>query len=90
LPVVFSATLRRAGLPAGQAFGLWFLAGKLALAVAAVVLLPALEVSGFTPGSPNDREALMSLSFAYAVVPCVLKLIAIALVFRLPREVLAL
>ncbi|MCA0871072.1 MFS transporter [Seohaeicola saemankumensis] len=90
LPVVFSATLRRAGLPAGQAFGLWFLAGKLALAVAAVVLLPALEVSGFTPGSLNDREALMSLSFAYAVVPCVLKLIAIALVFRLPREVLAL
>lgn len=90
LPAVFSASLRRAGLPAGQAFGLWFLAGKLALALAAVVLLPGLELAGFAPATSNGPGALIALSVAYAVIPCVIKLISVVLVFRLPKEVLAL
>ena len=87
LPVLFSTALARAGLRGGQAFGLWTFAAKLSLAAAAVILLPALQLSGFEPGGPNDASALMALTLAYAVLPCLIKLLAIALVMRLPREV---
>lgn len=87
LPVLFSSALDRAGLKAGQAFGLWFLAGKLALALAAALLLPALDAAGFQPGAANSANALQTLTIAYAVLPCLIKLAAITLVFRLPQEV---
>ncbi|WP_072506275.1 MFS transporter [Phaeobacter porticola] len=87
LPVLFSRALARAGLQAGQAFGLWSFAVKLALAAAAVLLLPLLQLSGFTPGGQNSSAALMTLTWAYAIIPCCIKLLAIAMVLRLPRKV---
>jgi Na+/melibiose symporter-like transporter len=87
LPVLFSTALSRAGLKAGTAFGLWSFAGKLSLACAAAALLPLLELSGFRPGAANSAAALTTLILAYAVLPCLIKLCAIALVFRLPQEV---
>ncbi|WP_299349699.1 MFS transporter [uncultured Shimia sp.] len=89
LPVMFSSALERADLRAGQAFGLWFLAGKLALALAAALLLPALDAAGFKPGAVNSASALQTLTLAYAIIPCVIKLAAITLVFRLPQKVLS-
>lgn len=87
LPVLFSSALARAGVQAGQAFGLWSFAAKLALAAAALILLPLLELSGFRPGTSNSANALAALTLAYAVLPCLIKLLAIALVVRLPHEV---
>lgn len=87
LPVLFSTALDRAGLKAGTAFGLWSFAGKLSLACAAAALLPLLEITGFRPGEANSSGALTFLILAYAVLPCLIKLAAIALVFRLPQEV---
>lgn len=87
LPVLFSSALARAGVQAGQAFGLWSFAAKLALAAAALILLPLLELSGFRPGTSNSADALLALTLAYAVLPCLIKLLAIALVVRLPHEV---
>lgn len=87
LPVLFSTALARAGLQAGTAFGLWSFAGKLSLACAAAALLPLLELTGFRPGHANSAAALTTLTLAYAVLPCLIKLGAIALVFRLPQEV---
>ena len=89
LPALFATTLSRAGLQAGQAFGVWSFAAKSSLALAALMLLPALEFNGFTPGGDNSASALNALTFAYAVLPCILKLFAILLVFRLPQEELA-
>ncbi|ATF17377.1 MFS transporter [Phaeobacter gallaeciensis] len=89
LPVLFSRMLARAGLQGGQAFGLWSFAAKLALAAAAVLLLPLLQLSGFTPGGQNSTAALQTLTWAYAIIPCCIKLIAIAMVLRLPRKVTA-
>ncbi|AUQ48881.1 putative MFS-type transporter [Phaeobacter inhibens] len=89
LPVLFSRMLARAGLQAGQAFGLWSFTAKLALAAAAVLLLPMLQLSGFTPGGQNSIAALQTLTWAYAIIPCCIKLIAIAMVLRLPRKVTA-
>ena len=86
LPALFATRLAQAGLQAGQAFGVWSFAAKSSLALAALLLLPALELSGFTPGGDNSAQALSTLTFAYAILPCLLKLLAIGMVLKLPRE----
>ncbi len=85
LPAMFSVALTRAGLKASLAFGIWTFAGKLGLALAAFLVMPALQWAGFVPGQANAAGALAALTIAYAVVPCVLKLGALVLVWRLPR-----
>lgn len=59
----------------GAYFGWWAFAGKLNLALAAGLALPALAALGYTPGA-RDPAALQALVAAYCVLPCVLKLIA--------------
>ncbi|WP_422047712.1 MFS transporter [Shimia sp.] len=86
LPALFSVSLTKARLSASLAFGIWSFAGKLALALAAFLVLPALQTNGFVPGETNTPEALSALNIAYAVVPCVLKLVALAMVLALPAE----
>ena len=86
LPAMFSIALTRAGLNASAAFGIWSFAGKLGLALAAFLVLPFLQSQGFTPGAENSPEALRALSYAYAILPCLLKLLAMACVLALPKE----
>ena len=83
LPAMFSVALTRAGLQASLAFGIWAFAGKLGLALAAFAVMPILEWNGFLPGQANNAQALTALTLAYAVVPCMLKLGAMAMVLRL-------
>ena len=84
LPAIFARRLERVAPNAGQAFGLWSFVSKLALAFAAVTLLPTLEASGFASGAGNSPEALRTLTILYALVPCALKLLAIALLATTP------
>ncbi|WP_370513110.1 MFS transporter [Oceaniovalibus sp. ACAM 378] len=84
LPAMFSVALTQAGLSASQPFGLWSFAGKLGLALAAFVILPVPQTFGFTPGAQNTDAALRTLTVAYAVLPCVLKLCVLAIVLALP------
>ena len=86
LPAMFFVALTKAGLKASAAFGIWSFAGKLGLALAAFIVLPLLEKNGFTPGQTNTTEALATLNIAYAVIPCLLKLIALGYVLTLPKE----
>jgi GPH family glycoside/pentoside/hexuronide:cation symporter len=62
----------------GAYFGLWNFANKMNLALAAGLALPVLEALGYAPGA-RDATALDALAFAYAVLPCLLKLAAAAL-----------
>lgn len=62
----------------GAYFGLWNLVNKLCLALAGGIALPLLEALGYTRGA-RDAGALEALAIAYAVVPCLLKLGAAAL-----------
>ena len=62
----------------GAYFGLWNLANKLNLALAAGIALPTLGLLGYVPGT-RAPEALAALAFAYALLPCALKLVAAAL-----------
>ena len=66
------------GAHEGAYFGLWNFANKMNLALAAGLALPALEMLGYAPGA-RDPAALDALAFAYAVLPCALKLCAAAL-----------
>ena len=56
-------------------------------ALAAALALPALQLAGYTPNAVNTPQALTTLTLAYAVIPCIIKIAAIILVARLPQEV---
>lgn len=86
LPALFSVALTRARLKASLAFGIWSFSGKLGLALAAFLVLPALDAYGFVPGAANDPAALSALTVLYTVIPCALKLCALALVLTLPKQ----
>jgi GPH family glycoside/pentoside/hexuronide:cation symporter len=77
--------VQRAGL-AGRAegafFGWWNFATKLNLALAAGLALPLLQALGYAPGR-RDPQALQALTLAYCLLPCLLKLGAAALLYRL-------
>ena len=66
----------------GAYFGWWNLAAKLNLALAAGLALPLLGMLGYAPGA-RDPGALHTLTFAYALLPCALKLAAAAALYAL-------
>jgi GPH family glycoside/pentoside/hexuronide:cation symporter len=84
LPALFARRMEQIAPDAGAAFGLWSFVSKFTLAFAAVVLLPALDASGFRSGAANTEQSLTLLTYLYALVPCVLKLGAIALLVTTP------
>ena len=87
LPAMFARRLDRmaqGGEAAG--FGLWSFASKLSLAFAAATLLPTLQAVGFQAGTVNSDVALSWLSGLYALLPCGLKLLAIALLLASPNS----
>ncbi len=85
LPALFAARLAQTGANTDSAaFSLWSFVSKLSLALAAATLLPALQAAGFQPGTDNTPKALWALSLIYAALPCVLKLIALGMLWRTP------
>ncbi len=73
----------------GAYFGWWSFATKLNLALAAGLALPLLALFGYEPGA-RDPAALQTLTIAYCLLPCALKLLAggalYALVIRPERR----
>lgn len=85
LPAIFARRLAAIGKGGeSAAFGLWSFVSKLSLALAAATLLPTLQWQGFQPGTPNTPQALTTLTILYALLPCALKVAAIALISRTP------
>ena len=83
-PALLSATIADAGHDGrreGSYFGLWNLATKMNLAIAAGLALPALAWMGYEPGRGTDT---LALSLAYAALPCALKLAAGVVVLLAP------
>ncbi len=70
------------GRAEGAYFGWWNFATKLNLALAAGVALPALGALGYVPGT-RDAHALQTLTWAYCLLPCALKLLAAGLLYTL-------
>lgn len=86
LPALFAKRMSHIAPNGGQGFGLWSLVSKFTLAFAAVLLLPLLEGAGFEAGTDNPAEALTTLTVLYALVPSVLKCVAIALLLATKLE----
>ena len=85
LPALFARRMASIAPEGSAGFALWSFAGKFALALAAITVLPFLQSQGFTgPSSPPD--ALVALGLTYALVPCALKLLAIALLATAPES----
>ncbi|WP_439136984.1 MFS transporter [Roseicyclus sp.] len=84
LPALFARRMEQIAPEAAAGFGLWAFVSKLTLAFAAVVLLPALDAAGFQSGDENPQGALDLLTYLYALVPCVLKLGAMAVLATTP------
>jgi glycoside/pentoside/hexuronide:cation symporter, GPH family len=86
LPAIFARRLASLETKGGEAvaFGLWSFVSKLSLAIAAGTLLPILDAYGFRSGQSNPDAALQTLSVLYALVPCGLKLVAMAVLAVTP------
>jgi GPH family glycoside/pentoside/hexuronide:cation symporter len=85
-PALLAAVIGRAGhigSHEGAYFGLWSWATKMNLALAAGISLPLLEQLGYRPGT-TEAPGLNALALAYALLPCVLKAGAAALLWRSP------
>jgi GPH family glycoside/pentoside/hexuronide:cation symporter len=63
-------------------FSLLTLLTKAALAIASAIAFPLLDAAGFAPATANSPSALLSLSLAYALIPCAIKLLAAYLMYR--------
>lgn len=64
----------------GACFGWWNLVAKVSLALAAGLALPLVQVLGYEPGA-RDGAGLTALALVYAGLPCVLKALALALLW---------
>lgn len=64
-------------------FGAWNWVTKMNLALAAGISLPLLQRLGYVPGMQN-AAGIQALGIAYALVPCVLKLLAATILWRAP------
>ncbi len=69
----------------GRVFALWTFLQKSALATAAGIALPALALAGYDPAAPTGAGRA-ALTIAYALVPCALKLAAIAALVLIPDD----
>jgi Na+/melibiose symporter-like transporter len=70
------------GRAEGAYFGWWNFATKLNLALAAGLVLPALGALGYAPGARSE-DALQTLTWAYCLLPCLLKAVAASLLYLL-------
>lgn len=89
-PALLAGVIARAGHSGqyeGAYFGTWNWVTKMNLALAAGVALPLLEWLGYQPGIQN-AQGVHALGVAYALLPCGLKLLAAAVLWRAPlREI---
>ncbi|MEJ7808746.1 MAG: MFS transporter [Telluria sp.] len=83
-PALLAGVIKAAGHAGSREaayFGLWNWGVQMTLALAAGIALPLLGWLGFVPGSGGATGALVA---AYALLPCALKLLAAALLWRAP------
>ena len=71
----------------GVYLAVWGLATKLALALAVGIAFPLLSAAGYDPGTGAKSEfGLWTLAMLYAALPVMLKLAAVAIMWRFPLD----
>ncbi len=84
LSAIFSRRMAAVVPDAAGGFGLWAFVTKATLAIAAITVLPLLDLAGFATGAENTPQALATLTALYAGLPCILKLAAMGLLVATP------
>jgi glycoside/pentoside/hexuronide:cation symporter, GPH family len=87
-PALLAGVIQRTGAQGqaeGRWFGWWSMATKLTLALAAGIALPLVQVLGYQPGA-REPQALAALGLVYALLPCLIKALALAGVWRYRNE----
>ncbi|WP_426112045.1 MFS transporter [Massilia sp. PWRC2] len=83
-PALLAGVVKQAGQSGrGEAayFGVWNWGVQITLALAAGIALPLLGWCGYVPG---QQGGVIALAGAYALLPCVLKCVAAAMLWRAP------
>ena len=86
LPAIFSRRMAELSPEAAKGFGLWAFVTKATLALAALMVFPALQLAGFEAGTDNSATAIHTLILLYAALPSALKVLAIALLALTPLK----
>jgi glycoside/pentoside/hexuronide:cation symporter, GPH family len=85
LSAIFARRMAQVLPEAATGFALWAFVSKATLALVAITVLPFLEWQGFT-GPDSPPQALLALGLTYALLPCLLKLLAIATLATTPLQ----
>jgi Na+/melibiose symporter-like transporter len=83
-PAILAGVIARGGhrgTHEGAYFGIWNLATKLNLALAAGISLPLLNMLGYQP-EHLDQVGVRALTYCYALAPSILKLLAALILWR--------
>jgi Na+/melibiose symporter-like transporter len=83
--VVDYDTLKFRKQRAGLLFSLWGMSTKLALAISVGFAFPTLEILGFNAGDPTEQGKI-ALILIYALVPVILKVIAVVIIWNFPLD----
>jgi GPH family glycoside/pentoside/hexuronide:cation symporter len=87
LPALLADALRQKDEHGSFSFALWQALSKWSLALAAGLALPLLALGGYQPGGNLvTADNVILLVIGYAVVPCVLKLVALAVLVASPIQ----
>ena len=86
LPAILGDALKNREGASASGFGLWNFTSKLAMAFAAGLVLPLLARAGYHSAAHNSLNALTALSRCYAVVPCLIKSMALLLLYFSPLD----
>ncbi len=85
LPAMLSDELTRSGAGGSFTFGIWGFITKLSFASGLAIAVVLVERAGFNPGDEtHSADALKGLAYTYALVPCLMKLLAVIAVWRSP------
>lgn len=77
---------KKEGAEAGTYMGLWILNSKLAMALSSAIALPLLAWLHYDPLIENSAASLAALSAVYALLPCIAKIAAAALLWISPID----
>ena len=85
-PAMMADVAESKGQGSGFYYGVWNVIWKLTFALSAGIALPALAWLGYDPSGDNTDDALRHVAYAYALWPCVLKLLAVWVLWRSPLD----
>lgn len=83
LPSLFADSMKAHPQQGSVGFSLWNFLNKLNLSLAAGIILPLLAWIGYQPAQASSN--IGAVSFAYALIPCAFKCVALWLAYRLHR-----